>query len=357
MGARAYMALCAVVLLSACIPGTTESAPQSAETPPRLEADMRVLEQDVAPPVWETRKTEAGAKQVAGQTYIVQRGDTLRGIGNRTGAGSEIIARFNSLAPPYIIRPGQELKIPAGRYHKVETGETGIGIARAYGQDWSRIVALNGLQEPYILRVGQRLLLPPDNAPDDENTAMATASAPEDLQKRAAAFDIGIDDIVSGGQPALARGRVAAQPIRTAASKPVTKAIAIPAKFSGTFRWPIEGKLTSSFGNKGGGKVNEGIDIGAPRGTPIHAAADGVVSYSGDEIAVFGGLVLISHGDGWVTAYGHAERLDVVRGQAVKAGQVIGISGDSGYASQPQLHFQIRKALKPVNPILHLPAQ
>ncbi len=332
-------------MVAACIPAQEKSAPQSVQIPPRLETDISVLEQDIAPPVWE-RRVQANAQQVEGGIYTVKSGDTLRGIGNRTGAGSEIIARANNLAPPYTIYPGQKLMIPPGRYHSVASGETGIAIARAYGRSWRRIVELNGLEEPYILRIGQRLLLP--------GSGDVRASAP-DRQERAAAFDIGIGDIVSGGQPALAEGRAAARPTRATAQTASTRAIAVPAKFAGSFQWPLRGKLASSFGKKGGGKVNEGIDIIAPRGTPIRAAADGVVSYSGDEIAVFGGLILISHGDGWVTAYGHADRLDVMRGQAVKAGQVIGISGDSGYASQPQLHFEIRKQLKPVDPIAHLP--
>ncbi|WP_240330826.1 peptidoglycan DD-metalloendopeptidase family protein [Sphingorhabdus sp. Alg239-R122] len=349
---RIVTALCAVTIVAACIPAKDKSPPQTAQTPPRLETDISVLEQDIAPPVWERRSVQANARRVEGGIYTVKSGDTLRGIGNRMGAGSEIIARVNNLAPPYTIYPGQKLTVPSGRYHSVASGETGIAIARAYGAPWSRIVRLNGLEEPYILRIGQRLLLPGKNPSNDK----VPSTAP-DRQERAAAFDIGIGDIVSGGQPALAEGRAAARPTRATAQAASTKAIALPTKFAGRFQWPLRGRLASSFGKKGGGRVNEGIDIIAPRGTPILAAADGVVSYSGDEIAVFGGLVLISHGDGWVTAYGHADRLDVVRGQAVKAGQVIGISGDSGYASQPQLHFEIRKQLKPVDPIAHLPGK
>ncbi|MEP3725612.1 MAG: M23 family metallopeptidase, partial [Parasphingorhabdus sp.] len=106
---------------------------------------------------------------------------------------------------------------------------------------------------------------------------------------------------------------------------------------------------------KGGGKVNDGLNIGVPKGTPIRASADGVIAYSGDEIGVFGGLILINHGSGWVTAYGHADTLNVTRGQKVKVGQVIGLAGDSGYVQEPQLHFEIRKNRKPVNPKIHLP--
>ena len=339
-----------LVLLSACIPGRQSAggAVQDAPAPPRLETDSSILQENSAPPTWETRTVTASAVRISAGSYTVQPNDTLRSIGESTGAGAEVLAQANNITPPFTIFPGQRLAIPGGLYHRVGQGETGIAIARAYAVPWSEIVVVNGLSEPYILRIGQRLLLPADSA---------TLASPASLKERAAAFDIGIDDIVSGGQPALAEGSRAAKPSKAAIAAPNSKAIATPKTFDGKFAWPLNGKLTSTFGSKGGGKVNNGIDIGIPIGTPIKAAADGVVSYSGDEIAVYGGLILISHGSGWVTAYGYADRLDVVRGQAVKAGQVIGMSGDSGHASEPQLHFEIRKALKPVNPALYLPVK
>ena len=113
--------------------------------------------------------------------------------------------------------------------------------------------------------------------------------------------------------------------------------------------------MLSPFGQFGSGLRNDGLDIAVPKGTPIAAAADGVVAYAGDEIKLFGGLVLINHGGGWVTAYGHADTLNVVRGQKVSRGQTIGLSGASGFVSEPKLHFEIRKDRKPVDPLLHLP--
>ncbi|MFX9597070.1 LysM peptidoglycan-binding domain-containing protein, partial [Acinetobacter baumannii] len=80
---------------------------------------------------------------ISATSYIVRPGDTLRAVGDRTGAGSEAIARANGLTPPFVIQPGQRLDIPGGRYHLVRAGQTGIAIARAYGVDWSRIVSAN----------------------------------------------------------------------------------------------------------------------------------------------------------------------------------------------------------------------
>lgn len=117
------------------------------------------------------------------------------------------------------------------------------------------------------------------------------------------------------------------------------------------FGWPVQGIILSRFGPGESGARNNGIDISAPAGTPIHAAADGIVAYAGDKVAVFGGLVLLNHGSSWVSAYGHAARVDVVRGQKMTKGQV----GDTGYASKPKLHFELRRDRVPVNPISQLP--
>jgi len=332
-----------LLLLSGCIP--TESTRTGGDTlPPRLDADASSVELVEQEPVWTAQQVVANAQTVAASRYVVQPGDTLRGIGNRTGAGSEMIARVNGLTPPFALRVGQALSIPGGRYHLVAEGETGIAIAAAYGVPWSQIVAVNGLEEPYMLRRGRRLLLP-GNTP---------ASAP-DLEQRAAAFRIDIDDVLTGGQPAAAENAPVA--VASAAPRPLPSNVPIaqPSRLNGRFAWPVKGSIVSRFGPGASGAKNNGIDIGVADGTPIKASADGVVAYAGDKVAVFGGLVLINHGSGWVSAYGHASRVDVVRGQKVTRGQVIGLTGDTGYASQPKLHFELRKDRVPVNPLTQLP--
>src|SRR3546814_20384490 len=101
---------------------------------------------------------------------------------------------------------------------------------------------------------------------------------------------------------------------RPASATPrVTCAISPPSAFSCRFRLPLPGRVIARFGPLAPGKFNDGINIAAATGTPIHAAADGVVAYAGDQIAVYGGLILIDHGGGWMSAYGHAGRIDVRR--------------------------------------------
>ena len=117
-----------------------------------------------------------------------------------------------------------------------------------------------------------------------------------------------------------------------------------------SFFWPVSGDVISNFGAASNGERNDGINISAPMDTPIHAAASGTVTYSGNELKDYGNLVLIKHEGGYVTAYAHADKLIVNRGDVVSRGQVIGYSGSTGDVSSPQLHFEIRHDTQPVNP-------
>lgn len=356
----AGLAATAALLATGCIPGGVSEQglqPEISEAGVAAEPPQEVVTGSDAP-VWESRSVAANAADVIGTIYIVKPGDTLRGIGNSTGAGSEAIAAANGLSAPYMLRPGQQLTIPGGRYHTVAQGETGIAIAYAYRVAWSDIVALNALSEPYILRIGQKLKLPQGAQLASERPAppAATPTAGNAAKPgRIGALVVNIDDVVTGSQPAIAEGSAvpSAKPARApvAASVPVN----VPSAFAGRFTWPLSGPLLTRFGPVGKGQISNGIDITASRGQPFRAAADGVVSYAGSEVAIYGGLILVSHGGGWVSAYGHAERIDVTRGQAVKAGQVLGAAGQSGFAEAPKLHFELRKDRKPVDPLLYLP--
>ena len=295
-------------------------------------------------PVWEARPATADARSVAGSIQAVRPGDTLSRIAERTGVPGGAIARANGLAPPYALVAGQRLTIPAGRYHTVRPGEAGIAIARAYGVAWSRIIAANDLAEPFVLRVGQRILIP------------ATPGGSSRMAERAAAFSLDVDDILTGGEPAPTRDQAPARPVATPTRiLPPTAIVAAPARLRSGFAWPVEGRIARRFGPGGTGQRNDGIKIAVPPGTPIHAAADGVVAYVGDGIAALGGLVIIRHGDGWTSVYGHASKLLVQRGQSVRQGQTVALSGDTGFADRPQVHFELRKGRTPVDPTTQLP--
>ena len=344
VAAKRTLALAAVALLSACIPrgGEDYSVQSSGDktatatgNPIILVPEAQILE---STPSWNPATVTRNAQSVAASIYIVRSGDTLYRIGNQTGAGTEAIASANGLTAPFALQAGQKLRIPAGQFHKVAAGETGIAIARAYGVAWADLVALNALTEPFVLRSGQFLRLPDSTSADGSQS---------DMQAIADAFVLDIDTIATGSQPAKS------EPGR--AGSTLSTPIATPTGFAGIFGWPLTGKVVSRFGSKGDGQVNDGVDIAAALGTNVAAAGDGVVVYSGNEIAIFGGLVMIDHGDGWMTAYGHLGKLAVTRGTKVKRGQLLGSVGDTGYVSTPQLHFEIRKDRKPVDPLIKLP--
>ena len=231
---------------------------------------------------------------------------------------------------------------PQGRVHTVKPGETGIAIAIAYSIKWDRIIERNALTPPYVLEVGDRLLLPAAKA--------VVTLTPE---ARARAFSLDIDDIITGGEPAVASGQTtiprpapqARMPARTRPSLTTIVASDAPA-----LRWPVEGRILSRFGAKPGGRFNDGVNLAATAGAPIRAAAAGVVAYAGDAIPGFGNLVLIKHPGGWVTAYGHAEAMLVSRGSNVAAGDIIARAGATGAVTEPQVHFEVRRGRAPVDP-------
>ncbi len=99
---------------------------------------------------------------------------------------------------------------------------------------------------------------------------------------------------------------------------------------------------------------NDGIDIKTPVDQPVHAADDGVCTYAGDELKTFGRLILIRHANGYVTAYAHLNELGVKEGDKVRRGQIIAKSGDTGDVSSPQLHFELRKDGKALDPTKYL---
>lgn len=351
----------ALALLAGCAPQHSR-VPVGAQNWPESKRIQRLPPAQALPPpkpAWVARDVVPDATEVAEQTYIVQPGDTLRRISDRLGAASEAIARANNIAPPFIIKVGQRLRIPGGRYHRVKTGETGIAIARAYGVAWGRVIDANNLADPYILRNGQKLLLP---------TAREVAAM--SLEDRARAFRIEIDDLITGSEPAGPEQVASTAPTSPSVSAPAKTPAspAPPASLSGTqtgaqiasfasdFSWPVKGRILSRFGPKPGGRFNDGINIKASAGDSVRAAADGVVAYAGNTIPGFGGLVLIKHDGNWVTAYAHAESLLVTRGQKVKKGDIIARAGDTGSVDEPQVHFEIREGRRPVDPLKHLPS-
>lgn len=242
---------------------------------------------------------------------------------------------------PPAVAPHSELgsapgrRVPAGRQdladsHRVRAGETVYDIARQYGIDAYDLVAFNKLSPPFDLFEGQQLSIPGRSAAP---AAVATAPLPPPPQAPPARSE-------NSRSPEIAR--------RT--REPLPSPQATP----GMFLWPVEGRVISDFGAKGGGSFNDGINIVAPAGATVRAASGGVVAYSGNELRGFGNMLLIKHAGGWVTAYAHNQELLVGRGETVSRGQTIARVGSTGGVDQPQLHFELRKGKKAVDPLEYL---
>jgi murein DD-endopeptidase MepM/ murein hydrolase activator NlpD len=248
-------------------------------------------------------------------------------------------------APKPAAKPAWQLKkvvpdavtVPGGRLHTVKRGETGITIAKAYGVPWSQIVAMNKLKAPYVLEVGQKLMLP-----------SAKQVAQMSIEDRAKAFDLNIDDIITGAAPAAPAPRATPKPGTAAKAPPPPPPAIGPAP---PFGWPVDGRILSGFGPKPGGRFNDGVNLKASQGAAVRSAGDGTVAYAGDAIPGFGNLILITHANGFVTAYGHNEALLVARGKKVTRGDVIARAGMTGAVTEPQVHFEIRKNRVPVDPV------
>lgn len=342
---RAVATAAALFALGACAGGQTpERSPE-----PRAAAVARPRPAAPPPgaaPAWRARPVVADAAIRPGATATVAAGETLATLAARLQVSPGAIAVTNRLLPGAPLQPGRVLMIPAGRYHLVRAGETGAAIALAYKTDWRRIVAANALAAPFVLEIGDRLLVPPRPAPRRLT-----------LDERARANRLDIDDLLTGTEPARPRAPLAPRPPAGPAPRPApVMPLPRPAEPS-AFRpaWPIDGRVLSGFGRKAGGRINDGINIEAVADAPVRAAADGVVVYAGTGIAAFGGLVLIRHEGGWVTAYAHNAALLVAKGARVARGQPIARAGATGEVDSAQLHFEIRRGRTPVDPAALLP--
>lgn len=118
-------------------------------------------------------------------------------------------------------------------------------------------------------------------------------------------------------------------------------------------RWPAQAPLTSPYGLRTLGSridMHHGVDLGVANGTPVHAMTAGVVTVAGPKTG-YGLAVMIDHGGGWVTLYGHLERVDVTVGDRVGAGRRVGLSGNTGVSTGPHLHFEVRRFGRSRDPV------
>jgi murein DD-endopeptidase MepM/ murein hydrolase activator NlpD len=330
----------------------------------------------------------AHAPARAGTTIIVGTSDTLDLLARRYHVTSAAILQANGYKGPRTLSPGQQLIIPresatavaapapvaapvlaaaapvapASRavaavgappaVHFVNRGDTLLSIARHNHIPVAELAKANGLDPQAKLKLGTRLTVPGAKtaavAPVVQPAAVAAAQPGAALAPPATKMAA-----VTAGPPQTARLAQATTKVEEPSAESPVKAAEATGALP-TFRWPVRGKVITSYGAKTNGKSNDGINLAVPEGTPVKAAEDGVVAYSGNELKGYGNLVLVRHANGYVTAYAHASELLVKRGDTIKRGQVIAKSGQSGEVGSPQLHFEIRKGSTPVDPLQFL---
>ena len=335
-------------------------------------------------PVIQGRAAAAAMTEQRPESVIVQRGDTLYGIARRWQVPVRALIETNDLRPPYALLAGTRLRLPQLQVHTVQSGETLYGVARRYGLDVNSLARANWLEPPYTIRVGEMLLLPEPPA------AVASLSRPAEPPRAPVVVAPAPPPPASpppppappstvmkaplppppGPTPPPAATPPPAPPPKVAEAPPPSAPPAVPAPTVEAapppepapppagrgFIWPVKGRILSSYGPGPGGTYNDGINIAAPVGTPIRATEDGVVAYAGNELRGFGNLVLLKHPNGWMSAYAHCDAILVKKGARVRRGQVIGRVGSTGAVSEPQLHFELRRGTRALDPMEQLPA-
>ena len=296
---------------------------------------------------------------------VVLKGAALGFAGDGADAASPVV-RPRGEARRIVVRPGQSL----------------IGIARTHHVPKQAIIAANHLTPPYDVRIGQRLLIPgAAEAPTQQHSAAlpsaastgqghpppeiipldgpAPAKATPPPQNAARQVPVVLKPYTPtptvaaapAQRPPAAPSAAQAARAEPAAVPPGTSPAASGAAMHGShFAWPVRGRVLAGYGGAAGGSHNDGINIAAPRGTPVSAVDAGIVAYAGNELRGYGNLVLVKHANGWITAYAHCDELLVKQGDKVNRGQAIAKVGATGGVNEPQLHFELRRGKKAVDP-------
>lgn len=314
--------------------------------------DYRPLDQGSTVP-WAQALSASKGGPIGDNRYRVSKGDALGLIADRYGLRLAALAAANNIEPPYILYPGEVLRIPVnaplpterpapprpssitattlppsspsqrpeskpgpavteeGKRYIVGEGESLSVIAARHGLRLGELVVANGIEPPYQIRPGQSLIIPLTEA---------------ERRQRASAD----------------RSQPARQETITLTPPP-------PLSAEG-FLWPVNGPVVSSFEQNSAKGRSGGITIAAQKGTPVRAADNGIVAYAGEALRGYGQMVMLRHAEGYVTLYAHNDALLVREGDVVRRGQPIAEVGDSGDVGDSQLHFELRKGTKPIDP-------
>ncbi|MBC7953009.1 MAG: LysM peptidoglycan-binding domain-containing M23 family metallopeptidase [Rhodospirillaceae bacterium] len=307
------------------------------------------------------------AQAGCGGTVSTYSGDTVYSIARRCNVSVRELIEANGLQAPYLINPGMILRVPGGSgEYVVQRGDTLLVVARRLKVDFQALARTNGKSDPYVIRVGEKLRVPGSYAGQTQMAQVqsttsgpliiASPNMPGGAKPPSKAPTTTISKLPPAPEPQVAHSAPPPAPepeARHAAFQPqASLPPPPPPPLAGKgFIWPCKGEVINEFGPMAKGQHSDGVNIAAPRGTPVKAAENGVIAYVGNELKGFGNLLLVKHADGWITAYAHNDQLLVKKGDAVRKGQQIATVGASGNVTSPQLHFEIRKGTEAVNPV------
>jgi len=263
-------------------------------------------------PMPETDDMDRPPTRTSVVSHTVAAGETVSSIAEEYGLKVQTVIVANDLGSRGLIKPGQTLTIlPVdGIVYKVKKGDTLSKIAKTYKSDDAKIMEMNRLADAGDLAVGMELVLPDGRLP-----------------------------------PPPAPARIAS--IKSIFVPPSTGSVS-----AGRLLWPAGVTRISQYYKRG----HTGIDIAGPIGTPLYSAEDGVITYAGWNSGGYGNMIIVDHGNGLFTRYGHASKILVKVGDAVRRGEVIALMGSTGRSTGPHLHFEVmvRSVRSRVNPFSYL---
>lgn len=320
-------------------------------------ASTTVVREDPAPrPIYtDARPSRAQAPAAPrGPSHVVQAGDTLYGIAFRNSLDWREVARWNDIGEPFVIQPGQVLRLSPPR-----PTATRPAASRPPSAPAAPVVASG----PPPMPRGPAGASGPVTAPPASAPAARPAATPPPGPSSPSA-PVAATSPTSGpvASPPATSPRPA-PPVTAPAAAPVAAPAPVAASTptgpagttafrAGQWQWPTQGQVISRYAE--GDKARQGIAIAGTAGQPVRAAAAGTVVYSGAGLVGYGELIIIKHNDEWLSAYGHNRRRLVAEGANISAGQQIAELGRTG-TSRDMLHFEIRRNGKPVDPTPLLP--
>ena len=262
---------------------------------------------DVIKGVYDSSKIKEETKS---KKIKIVTGDTLDSISKKYKATKKELIRFNKIKYPYILKPGKFIKIPVSKRYKIKKGDTLYKIAKCSSTNVLEIKNKNTNLNEKKLIVGSVINLPYYSIDNCKLKSKKIAKKNRSIKKSIKSKEI--------------------------------------------FIWPVQGSIITYFGKQKGGRKNDGINILSVKGNPVRAAMTGKVIYRGNELLAWGNLIIIKHKNNWTTAYAHLDKLLVKKGEIIKTGDIIASVGATGNVDKSQLHFQVRKNSKPLDPMKFL---